>query len=96
MCLIAIDRLTNCKFDIPLWTEEPANPISNLFFSSRWMQQLTHEGRMFTHKNYNMKNVQYDCKFKRGYSDVRGTLQEALTVEKYQSEGGVRPLEPSI
>ena len=61
------------------------------------MQQLTHEGRMFTHKNYNMKNVQYDCKFKCGYGDVRVTSQEALTVEKYQStEGGVRPLEPSI
>jgi hypothetical protein len=58
------------------------------------MQQLTHEGRMFTHKNYNMKNVQYDCKFKRGYGDVRVTSQEALAVEKYQStEGRVRPLE---
>ena len=77
--------------------EEPANPISNLFFSSRWMQKLTHEVWMFTHKNYNMKNVQYDFKFKRRYGDVRVTSQEALTVEKYQStEGGVRPLEPSI
>ena len=52
---------------------------------------------MFTHKNYNMKNVQYDFKFKRGYGDVRVTSQEALAVEKYQStEGRVRLLEPSI